>query len=106
VLETGDWEGGPDIFRDLMFATFEDDRGIDCDWGKGMIKLACYSETFLQKLSKPFCLSMMIFLAASPWLHMPMSVSSEAIIPDGMRSPIMVAAFPSMKTIQPEGITD
>jgi hypothetical protein len=41
-----------------------------------------------------------------PWLDMPMGIFSETIIADGIGSPIRVTSFPSMKTIQPEWITD
>ncbi len=49
---------------------------------------------------------MMVIMAVTPWLHMPVSISSVTIIVDSMGSPVRVAAFPSMKTIQPEWITD
>jgi len=45
-------------------------------------------------------------LPVMPWLHMPMFISSETIIADCMVSPITVAAFPSMKAVQPEWIAD
>jgi hypothetical protein len=40
----------------------------------------------------------------TPWLDMPMAISSETIIRRGVAPPIGMASFPAMKAIQPEGV--
>ena len=40
------------------------------------------------------------------WLNMSVGIFSEAIIANGVLPPIRMVSFPSMKTLQPDWITD
>src|ERR1700722_271368 len=42
----------------------------------------------------------------TPWVLMSMGISSETIIANGMGSPITMTSFPSMKTIEPEWVSE
>jgi hypothetical protein len=44
-------------------------------------------------------------LVIMPWLLLSMGIPSETIIAYGVLTPIRMASFPSMKTLQPNGIT-
>ena len=41
----------------------------------------------------------------SDWLNMSVGILSETIIANGVVSPISMVSFPSMETLQPDGIT-
>src|ERR1700733_3818465 len=41
-----------------------------------------------------------------PWMNMSIAIGSETIIANSVFSPIRMASFPSMKTLQPEWFSD
>jgi hypothetical protein len=41
-----------------------------------------------------------------PWLDMAIPVSPVMVIAYGVVTPIRMAAFPAMKTLQPEGVAE
>ena len=41
-----------------------------------------------------------------PWLNMSIAIGSETIIANGVLSPIRMASFPSVETLQPEWFSD
>ena len=45
-------------------------------------------------------------LVVMPWLNVSIAIGSEPVIANGVGSPIGMASFPSMETIQAEGVTD
>jgi hypothetical protein len=43
-----------------------------------------------------------LFPLVMPWLNMSIAIGSETIIANGVDSPIRMASFPSMETLQPK----
>ncbi len=46
------------------------------------------------------------FLTVMPWLNMAVPISPVTVIASGVVPPILMAAFPAMKTLQPDGVTE